>query len=168
MGRNPMGKGCNLSSALFWILVIVFIFGGLAVLQSKFKFMGELSNPFESKPAQVSVPAMPEVKSKELKTINSPVLKQALKQKLSIGHRDKLRKKDILFWTTGSVKDAEAIDFFNELLADEGSQKIFREFTKAGINIYLIRGYDISSGAVWIDVRDGVKKVAKWLATGKK
>ena len=38
MKKRWNSVGC----ALCWILIVVFIFGGLAVLQNKFKFLGKL------------------------------------------------------------------------------------------------------------------------------
>jgi len=50
-----MGKKCNpLWNALGWILLVIVIFVVSAVLQYKFKFLGELPNLLELKRAQIS------------------------------------------------------------------------------------------------------------------
>ncbi|MDP3052213.1 MAG: hypothetical protein Q8N42_01760 [bacterium] len=165
-----MKKRWNLEgSTLCLIMVAVIIFGTLAALQYKFKFIGELPNPFELKPAQISTPSMPEVKSRP--AIKSPILKKAFK--LQVAGRQikllikKLENKGIFIDKTGSIRDAIALAFLQELLADEKSQKIFREFSEAGITIFLDNKYVVLAGAVFINTNDGVKKTAKWLATGK-
>ncbi len=68
-----------------------------------------------------------------------------------------------------SVTIAEASSFFKEFLTDKESQKIFREFTSARVKIWLATEYFINDASilVLINVHDGVKKTAKWLATGK-
>lgn len=165
-----MGKRWNsVGSALCWILAVVFIFGGLAVLQSKFKFMGKLPNPLESKPARISSPPMPEVKS-EL-ALKSPILEKAFKSQVA-GRQvklliEKLKNKGIFIHKTGFIRDAIALTFLQELLADEKSQKIFREFSEAEITIFLDNEYAVLAGSVFINTNDGVKKTTEWLKTGK-
>ncbi len=161
------------ASCWIWILLVIFIFGTLIILQYKFKFMGELPNPFKSKPVQISAPAMPEVKqeAKSEPTIKSPILEKAFKSQVA-GRQvklliEKLKNKGIYIDKTGFIRDAIALAFLQELLADEKSQKIFREFSKAGITIFLDNEYAIPDGSVFINTNDGVKKTAKWLATGK-
>ncbi len=114
-----------------------------------------------------SAPAMPEVKSESV--IKSPVLEETLrlqeewdKVRILLG---KLQQKDIEVLVSIESKKAEV--FLEQLLADEDSQKTFRYFSKRKIIIYLSTRYRVSEGCVYINSADGVKKTAKWLATGK-
>ncbi len=138
MGRNPIQ--CNSTGLLCWILAAVLIFGTLAVLQQKFKFMGELPNPCESKSVSSLPPAMPESKS-ELK---SPVLDQALDEQLASQEVNAILSKLKLnkhgsekLIVTILVSQIEARKFLWELAKDEESLKIFRQFWDKGIKIYL-------------------------------
>jgi len=158
------------NSALCCILIVVIFFGTLAVLQYKFKFMGELPNPFESKSVQPSVPPMPEAKEvKSEPPFKSPVLDKAWKL------RDEDELLQILieayykegFKISVFTDNAVATVFLKELFEDKDSLRIFHYFSVAGIRIHLSDKYIIGSGYVHINARDGVKKTAKWLAEGK-
>ncbi|MDP1629740.1 MAG: hypothetical protein Q8L57_03920, partial [bacterium] len=63
--------------------------------------------------------------------------------------------------------EIEGKDFLLALLEDEESQKIFRQFSEAGITIIVGNRYDIFDGFVKINVKDGVKKAAEWLEKGQ-
>lgn len=65
------------------------------------------------------------------------------------------------------VSDDEVIAFYQELLLDEKSQKVFRKFAKAptGVLVILSDSYKITdSGAVEVDIKDGVEQIAKCLS----
>ena len=59
------------------------------------------------------------------------------------------------------------LKLLQDLLADEESKNVFRQYNKAGICIFIGWNYSVFKGDVWINAEDGVKKTAKWLATGK-
>lgn len=165
-----MEKRWNSGKTSLWlVMVVIFICVGFAFTDYKWRFFSDsFPSPFEPKSAAPTTPSMPEVK---LEPIQSPVLDKALKQKLSKEQRnvllDRLKEKGIEVSIMGSVSDVQVFDFLHELLADEESQRIFREFSKAGISIYLDKEYDVFHGGVWVDIKDGVKKTSEWLAKGK-
>ncbi len=162
----------NSKDALCWITCVVVVFGTLAILQSKFKFMGELPSPSEIRVGgQPAAPPMPEFnkEAKSESTLKSPVLEKALglqkewdKTRILL---ERLREKDIKIFVFVESKRAEV--FLSQLMADENSQKIFRHFNQSNIGIYLFTEYRVGERCVYINVVDGVKKTAKWLATGK-
>ncbi len=117
-----------------------------------------------------SAPAIPEakqgVKSDE-PMLESPVLKKA--QEISVLVKE-LYKQGIRIHTlflAAEEEKAAGKAFLAELLADKNSQKIFSQFSKMDIAIILSHRYYIGDGNVEVCYRDGVEKVAKWLATGK-
>lgn len=67
-----------------------------------------------------------------------------------------------------SLPDKEAISFLRNLLKDEESQKIFRQFSRAGITIFVSNhNYYVSKDTVFLNAADGVKKAAEWLENSK-
>ncbi len=162
----------NSKAALCWILVTIVLFGTLALLQYKFKFVGKLPGPFEPGSAQILVPPMPEVKEvKSEPPFKSPVLDKVLKQESAEKEMNslmmELANSTVSICVTYYIASTEAKAFILELLDNKEAQTIFRQFSETGILIYLGCDYSVFQGTVWIDARDGVKKVAKWLATGK-
>lgn len=67
----------------------------------------------------------------------------------------------------GIRMDIEVSKFLRELFKDKESLKIFRQFWNRGVITYLADRNAINDFGVYINVRDSVKKVAQWLATGK-
>jgi len=64
----------------------------------------------------------------------------------------------------GAVLIDKYIGFLKELFADKESQKIFREYSKKGIMIFVGKKYQVYKfGYVTVDVNDGVKSIAEKL-----
>lgn len=147
-------------------------FWGLLLLLLAIIMAGTLI-AFNSTPLKMSSsPPMPEVKFDPL--LKSPVLEQALKKGFNMCQIHALVKtlknRDITVVVTGRKDEITMVDFLYGLLQDEESQKIFRQFSANGITIYLANEYKIGNAVVFVDIGDGfknVKKVARWLATGK-
>ncbi len=127
-----------------------------------------------SKQVPSSPPAMPESKSEAMvksePELKSPVLDKARERRFNAFQMMKLNdtlQQEGIRVTIGDADDAVLIDFIYALLNDEESQKVFRQFSKEGVLIYLTAEYKIGDEFVYVDITKGVKKVAQWLATGK-
>ncbi len=149
------GPGIRMNKVTIPIMIVFVLF---------FVYMVWFSGDSEKK--SVSPPAMPESKSeatvKSEPELKSPVLDKALEIRLLI---DKLYKED--FKVIPDLNNNTVKNFLKELLVDNDAKKIFRQFSKTNVCIFLSDGYAIGDGYVKVRCNDGVKKVAQWLATGK-
>lgn len=132
--------------------------------------LSKISNPVSS----LSPPAMPENKSEAMvkseSEFKSPVLEKTQERRFNTLRMVELNGalwREGIKVTIGYADDAVLIYFLYALLNDEESQKVFRQFSKAGVLIYLTDEYKIGDEFVYVDITKGVKKVAEWLKTGK-
>jgi len=165
--RGEMDAGLFIALA-FMLIIFCFMLGGV------FSLFADLEE--KAKITASTTPAPPEAKIGPA----SPVLDKALERKSGVDakkisqnilKRIELEKQfaeqGIKVFVSSYVEFSNALAFFEELKLDEESKDIFRKFSEAGITIFIGNDYDVRYGNVWIDARDGVKKTAKWLATGK-
>ncbi len=150
----------------YFLVIIVGAFFGLSKLH-KVVFLKTPAMPAEkSAPAVTSSdnPIIEKVfrmrKEKEMKKTKEDIQIKNLEEKL-------FKDYNINVWADTRLSSDILISFLSDLLADEKSLKIFKQFTDAEICICISDSYDVRSCVVWVDSRDGVEKVARWLQKGK-